>query len=492
MGFFANIVRKMVPTPALGGDELPKEVHEKVQEKLFIEAELLKWKQSPKRHAMIDGERYYRGDHDILARERTCIGRDGRPQVVHNLPNNRIVDNRYSKLVSQKANYIVGKPITLTCDDERYLEALSVVLDKKFDKLLKTVAEDALNCGVAWVMPYYDADGEFRLMRFEPYEILPFWKDSDHTELSMAARLYVVEQFDGIGYTLREKCELYYPDRIETYYFDDGILVPESTEDYVVFNDDDGNPVAYNWGCVPLVPFKYNAKEIPLIKKCKGIQDAINTMISDFENNMQEDARNTILVIKNYDGQNLAEFRHNLSTYGAIKVRSVEGVEGGVDTLQVSVNADNYTKILAELKKSMVENCMGFDAKDDRMSGNPNQMNILSMYADIDLDANGMETEFQASMEQLLGFVNIHLGSTGTAPVEVIFNRDMMMNIGEVIDQCVKSVGILSDETIVAMHPWVTDVKGELERKAQETSADELYGDLTGDTHGEDAGLLED
>lgn len=50
-------------------------------------------------------------------------------------------------------------------------------------------------------------------------------------------------------------------------------------------------------------------------------------MISDFENNMQEDARNTILVLKNYDGENLGEFRHNLSTYGAVKVREDGGVE---------------------------------------------------------------------------------------------------------------------------------------------------------------------
>ena len=47
---------------------------------------------------------------------------------------------------------------------------------------------------------------------------------------------------------------------------------------------------------------------------------------------------------------------------------------------------------------------MGYDAKDDRLSGNPNQMNIQSMYSDIDLDANDMETEFQAAFEEILWF----------------------------------------------------------------------------------------
>ena len=49
----------------------------------------------------------------------------------------------------------------------------------------------------------------------------------------------------------------------------------------------------------------------------------------------------------------------------------------------------------------MIENARGYDAKDDRLGGNPNQMNIQSMYSDIDLDANGMETEFQAAFEEL-------------------------------------------------------------------------------------------
>ena len=57
--------------------------------------------------------------------------------------------------------------------------------------------------------------------------------------------------------------------------------------------------------------------------------------------------------------------------------------------------------IIRLLKKAIIENGHGFDAKDDRMANNPNQMNIRSIYSDIDLDANNMEMEFQASLEQL-------------------------------------------------------------------------------------------
>ncbi|MPM53163.1 hypothetical protein SDC9_99928 [bioreactor metagenome] len=98
------------------------------------------------------------------------------------------------------------------------------------------------------------------------------------------------------------------------------------------------------------------------------------------------------------------------------------------------------------------------------------------MYSDIDLDANEMETEYQAAFEELLWFINCHFVNTGMGDfeneeVEVIFNRDILINETEVIENCGKSVGILSDETIVANHPWVDDPQKELERKKAEKAA---------------------
>jgi SPP1 family phage portal protein len=181
-------------------------------------------------------------------------------------------------------------------------------------------------------------------------------------------------------------------------------------------------------------------------------------------------------VLVNYDGENLGEFRKNLATYGAVKVKTVDGAAGDLKTLQVEVNADNYKAIIEIFKKAIIENAMGYDAKDDRLNGNPNQMNIQSMYSDIDLDANEMETEYQASFEELLWFINCHLANAGYGDfegeeVEVIFNRDILINESDVIDNINKSTGILSDETLVANHPWVDDPQKELERKKQEKEA---------------------
>ena len=116
---------------------------------------------------------------------------------------------------------------------------------------------------------------------------------------------------------------------------------------------------------------------------------------------------------------------------------------------------------------------MGYDAKDDRMSGNPNQMNIQSMYSDIDLDANDMETELQAAFEQILWFVNAYLANAGIGDftgekADIIFNRDILINETEAIENCKSSIGILSTETIIGQHPWIDDPAQELERVEEE------------------------
>jgi SPP1 family phage portal protein len=462
--FDFNITERVV-------DIIKKGAATALDNKQIFELELSKWKKSQKRQDIITGENYYDGKHDILKRQRTIIGKDGLLQEVLNLPNNKQIDNQYAKMVDQKVNYLLGKPFTIDTENKEYEAALKTVFNKKFHRTLKNLGEDSLNGGLGWLHPYYNEQGELQFKKFEPYEILPFWVDAEHTVLQFAVRLYEVEAYEGRIQKTIEKVEIYSTSGIDRFVLSNGTLIPDvetPSTSYVKVGDNE-----YNWEKVPLIPFKYNNKETPLIKRVKSLQDGINTMLSDFENNMQEDARNTILVIKNMDGQNLAEFRHNLATYGAVKVKTVEGADGGVDTLTVEVNADNYKAILELFKKALIENARGYDAKDDRMNGNPNQMNIQSMYSDIDLDANGMETEFQASFEELLWFVNTHFANTGKGnfdgvEVSIIFNRDILINESESIDNCSKSVGILSTETIISQHPWVNDVEKEVKRVKEE------------------------
>lgn len=455
--------------------------NQNLNDKNYLETKIIHWLTSPVRLDQLNGERYYRGHHDILRKKRTVLGADGEVVEVDNLPNNRCVDNQYAKMVDQKKNYLLGHPIAFKSDDTQYVEALKKVFNKRFHKTLKSLGEDCLNGGIAWIYPYY-SDSKLKFKKFPAHEILPFWRDTEHDELMMAVRYYLEEKPNAITpHDVIQKVEVYTKDGIDFYTFDNNRLVPDATkphENYINVTTE-SKEEGYNWERIPLIAFKLNAKEIPLIKRCKSLQDGINDIVSTFKNNMEEDARNTILVLENYDGQNLGEFRQNLAQYGAVKVRSGDGARGDVRTLTVEVNSANYESILGIFKKALIENCKGYDFSELRTGGSPNQMNIKSIYSDIDLDANDMELEFQSSMEDLLWFVNQYISTTESVEekdVEIIFNRDGVVNETEVMQMLVSAGVKLSNRTLLAQVPFVDDIEDELkEVKKEEKEAMDAY-----------------
>lgn len=454
-----------------------REKHQVISDKEFIEREITRFKASKRRWEMLTGERYFKGYHDVLWKKRQGIGEDGELEEIKNLPNNRIVDNQYRKMVNQKTNYLLGQPLTWQSENQPFLDALNKLLGKKFMRLMKNVTKDSLNEGLVWLYPTYDEDGCLVFRKFKAHEIIPGWRDADHTILDYAIRVYPMVSYSAPyeDETIVEKVEVYDDTGISYFELQGGELIPEEPFHESYFTVDGVHP--FNWTRIPLIPFKRDSDETPLIRAVKSLQDGLNDILSNFENNMEEDSRNTILVLVNYDGEKLGTFRRNLAQYGAVKVRTVDGAPGDLKTLQIEVKAENYKAILEIFKKAIIENAMGYDAKDDRMQGEPNQMNIQSMYSDIDLDANNMETEFQAAFEELLWFICCHLSNIGAGDfspdeLEIVFNRDLPMNEGEVIQNIRNSVGILSDETLIAQHPWVDDVQAELKRVEKQKKAE--------------------
>lgn len=439
-----------------------------------LEVILEKWLKSPLREEQLLAEKYYDGDQDILRREKKVIGNDGNLTTITNVPNNKLVDNQYRKLVDQKTNYVLGKPITISTSKDDYLTSLSLIFNRKFHRQLRVLARYAVNGGIAWLYPYPE-DGELKIMVFPAHEICPVWKDKGHTELDCAMWYHTEEVFDGKkGTKLIHHVDLFTKYGITHFRYQGASLILEKNPhtDYLHYEG-----LGINWQRLPIIPFKYNDTEIPLIRSVKPLQDALNEELSDFQNNLQEDPRNTILVLRNYDGTSIPEFRQNLATYGVVKVTTVDGVQGGVDTLKVEVDAQNYQAILMQLKRAIVENGRGFDAKEERMDGDPNQMNIESMYTDIDLDVNAMETEFQAGFEELKWFIDqflIHLGKADFSEekVDFVFNRDIFINEDAKITNCVQSKGIISDKTLLSRHPWVENLERELKQIDEDKKAD--------------------
>ena len=188
---------------------------------------------------MIDGDMYYDYEQAIKHKKRMVIGQDGQMVEDIHLPNNKFTDNQYGNMVDQKNNYLLAKPVTFKTKNEQYADALRLIFNKSFHRLLKNIGKDSYNGGIAWLYPFYDEQGNLKFKKFHPWESLPFWKDDDHTELDFFVRVYEVETYKGTDETTTTYVEVYDTQGIHRFTMDGGVLKPDYSTYYFELKTDD-------------------------------------------------------------------------------------------------------------------------------------------------------------------------------------------------------------------------------------------------------------
>lgn len=405
---------------------------------------------SEKYRLMVLSDKYYNGKHDILNRVKNTIDSSGNLVEIKNVPNYKIVDNMYRDLLDQKVNYILSKPLTLDCINQEYLEKLKEFIKIDFLRTLFLLGKDCYKYGIGWLYIYLDKKGNLKFKRFNSKEIIPIWADKEHTELEKVYRVYKDYDIEN-NYTLVDIVEEYTRYCVKKY---------TNGKEEMLYYFSDGSV----WDSVPIIPFKCNDDELGLLSRIKDIQDRLNETFSDFKNDMEQNWRNTIFVVKGYNPEG-EKFRYNLSLYGVV------GLEENADleTITVDVNKDNYESLLKQCRETIIRNGRGFNAKEEILGHDPNQMNIQSMYSNIDLDSNEIEIEFTYSFNKLLEFINRYLYLTSGINydgniVKILFNRDIMINETQAINNCMVSSTLISRETMLSRHPWISDTATEIKR----------------------------
>lgn len=456
----------------------------------MIQLEIGDWRNSEKLKWMKVGERYYRNMTDILERKRTAIGASGAKEIVGNLANNKLANAFVRKLVDQKVGYLLGKPLTIQTEKEAYLKVLNTIFDKVMFRRLQSTGKEAINKGIAWWFVHYDEDGALRFKKMRSEEIIPLWGDEAHTVLDAVIRDYEVIVYEGLQQKTVRKIEWWDTQGVRRYVADGTGLTPDieaaggPIEGHftVVIGDEEKQ---MTWDRVPFIAWKYNEEEQPLVEIIKQLVDDYDRNKSDNSNNL-EDLPDAIYKVKNYSGTDPAEFRKNLALY---RTGFVAG-DGDIETLELNINVEAYKTHMEQARKDIYEFGRGVDTQGVDIGSAPSGVALRFLYSDLDLDASMIETEFQASLEQVRWFIDQHLYNTTRTDysgetVEFIFNRDMPIDEAAIIQAIRDSDGILSRETQVAQHPWVRDVQVELARreKEEQQNLEKLadYGGLGGD-----------
>lgn len=422
---------------------------------------------------------YYHYKQAIDDKKRAVIGKDGKFIIAKSLPNTIIKDNQYSRALDQKRNYVLSRKPNINSKNKEAVKYLDDFVDKRFMRTLNKIAIDSYNTSIGWM--YLSTDGkDIKYKRLDPMTVIPEWSDDNHESLDAVIRVVTETEFENGKLEVKTYVYLYTLNFIKVFDYKDGRLKYLKDEQYL-----EKGGTMYSYKKLPFVYFK-QPNEITLLERVRCLQDALNLLLSNYADNLFENPMNSILVLKNYEGEDLAEFREKLAQYSAIKVRTADGSQGGVDTLEVTVNAENYKVIIELIKKAIAHNARSLYLDNDRTSNAPNTLNIKAMYSDMELDANDLELEFTASFEYLFSWVADIVG-IDFSDAEVKFKRSIMVNDESTIEMIRNSIGIISDETLVAAHPFVEDVTEELKRieKEKEKSLEffDDYKNLGGEGH---------
>lgn len=408
----------------------------------IIQAEVREWDHSPVRADMVLGNRYYRNEHG-----------------------SGMVTGFVRKLSKQKTDYLLSKPFSVTSENEKYTDLLAEIFDEEYQRIIKCTGTQAVNKGIGWQQIYFEDNRiAFRVIPSE--EVIPLWTDSDHKVLQSVIRTYYRTEYEGKIKKKVRHVEYWDKEGVKRYIMEGSQLIPDvdmgESESHFTVND-----VAYNWEKVPFVAFKYNADELPLLKGLQGAIDDYDQQKKTISELLLE-IPNYITVIKNYSGADLEEFTEGLKKYRAVKVEN----DGGVDKLQADLNISAYDTFMQQARKDIYEFGRGVDTQATDL-GNASGQALKFRYADLDNDCNDMEAEFSAALQEVLWFVNRYLKIIGKGDhtaerADFVFNRDIIINEAEAITECASSKDVISDETIVKNHPWVTDVAEEMKRLQQQ------------------------
>lgn len=436
---------------------------------------------SKKRQLMTIGQKYYEVDNDIFKRRITKKVKGTEIEETYKA-NNKLAHSKYKNMVDEKVAYLLSRDYSLSCDNEEYVKKVKDVLGKHFQYQLSGLGYEASNKGIAWLQAYVDLEGNFKTMIIPSEQCIPIWRDNSHMELESMIRVYETVIWEYEKKKTITNVEVWTTEGVSYYRLEGKLLIADYDK-----NNDNNGPVAhykkgeewYSWGRVPFIAFKNNRIELPDIKFVKSLLDAYDLSRSEAANYVEE-VKNLIFILKGYGGEDISEFMRRLNEDRAIPID--DPTDGGVDTLTPQMDITALREHYEQLKRDLIEDGQSINKDLDKFGSAPSGVALKFMYSGLDLKCNALETEFKMGFENLLYFINIYLSesSLGTyknVDLDIIFNRDMEINESEVIDNCQKSKGTISDKTIIANHPWVKDVEGEEKALEEQTKANLPFQD---------------
>lgn len=382
--------------------------------------------------------------------------------------NNKLANDYRGEIIDGITGYMFGKPITWKIDDTAYSEGDKKRIEKaikafrkrnNIEDLDSITGEFASICGYAARLCWIDGDGLERVMNLNPWEVI-FVEDATIQEVVYAMVYYTVTE--KIGNTTRERTVVEWYDKKNITYFvtdNNWKFVPDTSGLF-------GKSGPHMFNFVPVIRFNNNNLQTSDFEKVRSLIDAYDRLTSDMQNEIEEFRLAYLLIF----GADISA-----ETIALMRKTGGLGLADGEDARYLTKQVD--ATFVENHKKTLNDNIYKFsksvDMSDENFSG-ANQSGESRKWKLLGLEFRAItkERKFKAGLDQMMRVI-CSAWQKKQVPlqyedIEYVFTRSLpvdMLYLGDVVQ---KLKGIVSDETLLGLLPFITDVVRELELIEQE------------------------
>lgn len=218
---------------------------------------------------------------------------------------------------------------------------------------------------------------------------------------------------------------------------------------------------------------RIDSEEPSLYDNLKEYIDAYETLWSRKQDALADMPNSPIVVTGYLDDPD--EFVNRVREDGVIFLSK----DGSCDEMRVRTDYTEINNQLDRLHAAIYDIGCAVDMA-TAVVGNTSSVALRLLYVDLENKARQLADALMEAIRRTLAVNNLGLSEKEIEDLDIVWSFNSIVNENDAIMNCVQSQNIVSVETMLANHPWVTNVDEEIDRLANETVfADESSIDVS-------------
>lgn len=367
-------------------------------------------------------------------------------------PCNKIVSNYCRSITENYLGYIAGVPITYSSEQDNFTAVQEILNYNDFKAADTEFLRQALIYGKAFEICYIDEDNKQRFKTLDTKQCIDIYDNTIEKKLLYVVRFWKTNLYDKANEE-QYRVEIYSKDFTRVY---------DSAAGFSSFKLIDERPNFYKQ--CPITVFDLNKENESIFGQIITLQDCYNTLLSSSVDDW-ESFTDCYLLLKGMiaDQEDLDRMKEH-------RVLMLDS-DADASYLTKNINDTQIQNMLSLVDEQIYtkSSCPNFSAETFGASSGVALRYRLLQFENV---AGSIESNFKEALQKRLELICSYLSLIDSdiiwRDVKIQFVRNLPMNIEEQANIINSLRGVVSNETLLSLLPFVTNPQEELEKVEEE------------------------